>query len=107
MPEDHKDKFKDHETRHRECERWRAEHDGRINAWWEAQHRWNADVESLIDRYEKRIHKMESSLHSGQQVSGVGLSRKQAAAATGGISAITLIASKLIEWLSSVTNSGA
>lgn len=49
---------------------WIAEHDGRINAWWESQHQWNAREESRrlaregelsdrIDRISDRVHSLE------------------------------------------------
>ena len=34
---------------------WIAEHDGRINAWWVTQHRWN-------DKQEERIKELTAAL---------------------------------------------
>ena len=42
-----------------EWKQWAAEHDGRINAWWEAQHDWNAKVEARITVLEKRVTAIE------------------------------------------------
>ena len=28
--------------------KWIAEHDGRINAWWEAQHKWNGETDQQL-----------------------------------------------------------
>lgn len=38
---------------------WIAEHDGRIEAWWEAQHKWNAVVEGEIASLQQTVHNLE------------------------------------------------
>jgi len=38
---------------------WIAEHDGRINAYWEAQHDWNARQETAIRDLTSRLQAVE------------------------------------------------
>ena len=38
---------------------WIARHDGRIDAWWEAQHQWNKDKTKLINDLNIRIGQLE------------------------------------------------
>ena len=38
---------------------WIYDHDGRIDAWWEAQHEWNAKKEILDASFEKRLSAVE------------------------------------------------
>ena len=38
-----------------EVKLWIAEHDGRIDAWWEAQHEWNARMEKWSADVSKEI----------------------------------------------------
>ncbi len=40
-------------------EQWQAEHDGRINAWWEAQHGYNAKNDAMISEYQRRLTGLE------------------------------------------------
>ena len=37
------------------CHRWQAEHDGRIDAWWEAQHTFNPRLEERVSKLEFRV----------------------------------------------------
>ncbi len=43
------------ETRMAGTDKWAAEHDGRINAWWVAQHEFNPKLESRVSALEKRV----------------------------------------------------
>ena len=38
---------------------WIAEHDGRINAFWDEQHRWNTTTDSRLDNFSKRLSVLE------------------------------------------------
>jgi hypothetical protein len=40
-------------------ETWRAEHDGRINAYWEQQFRLNAKLEAMMTSFDKRLTAVE------------------------------------------------
>ncbi|MCP3977224.1 MAG: hypothetical protein GY720_22270 [bacterium] len=40
-------------------EQWQAEHDGRINAWWEAQHGYNARMDASLAEYSRRLTGLE------------------------------------------------
>ena len=42
-----------------DCIRWQAEHDGRINAWWYTQHRWNEEIEKELNALTKRMTAQE------------------------------------------------
>lgn len=55
--EDIEGRLKDLEKDHLVCSKWQAEHDGRINAWWEAQHAWNARVDSSVQALERTAWK--------------------------------------------------
>ena len=46
----------------RESAEWRAEHDGRINAWWEAQRVWNDKLEARMNTYSKRLSAVEKRM---------------------------------------------
>ncbi len=50
------------EERVAKLERWAAEHDGRINAWWEAQHQWNAKAEARMDTFSLRLLAIEKRM---------------------------------------------
>ncbi len=39
----------------RECAEWRAEHDGRINAFWKQQFTTNDKVEARLTALERRV----------------------------------------------------
>lgn len=41
---------------------WIAEHDGRINAWWEQQHRHNASVDRWRRESFERMGKVEKRM---------------------------------------------
>ena len=34
---------------------WAAEHDGRIYAWWDTQHKFNKDINARLSAMEKRV----------------------------------------------------
>ena len=42
-----------------DCRMWIAEHDGRIEAWWEQQRDWNTKMEVRMDSLTQRISSME------------------------------------------------
>lgn len=46
------DEIRGHDT-------WIANHDGRINAWWDAQHKWNAMIDIWRDGISKRLNRLE------------------------------------------------
>lgn len=41
---------------------WQAEHDGRINAWWENQRNWNSRVEVKMCRASDRLSALEKKV---------------------------------------------
>ena len=41
---------------------WIAEHDGRIDAWWDAQHRLNSDNAGKFTNLERRITAVEKKV---------------------------------------------
>ena len=43
------------EARILEMLRWQAEHDGRINAWWEQQFKLNTDLMTRVSIVERRM----------------------------------------------------
>lgn len=43
-------------------DRWEAEHDGRINAWWEAQHDWNGKIEKWQHTIGARMSAIERKI---------------------------------------------
>lgn len=45
----------DLEKRVAKLELWASKHDGRIDAWWEAQHEWNGKIEPRVSAVEKRL----------------------------------------------------
>lgn len=45
-----------------ECVRWRAEHDGRINAWWEAQRTWNAKTDQKMHNFGVKLSALEKKV---------------------------------------------
>jgi len=94
------DKLRDHEIRLRECEKWRATRDGQDPQLWAAQHRWNGKIEASYDSLEERVLAMETEPRDSSSV----LSKKQAAAATTGISGLTLLGYKMLEWIGNILN---
>ncbi len=86
----------DHEQRLRKVEAWIPKHDGRIDAWWAAQHKWNPEIESAHDKMDHRIRALENT--PLPDVSGP--SAKRRAVETGGTSALTLVAYKIFEMIS-------
>ena len=49
---------------------WIADHDGRIDAWWEAQHALNDELEERITKNEKRLIWLMASAAAGGGVAG-------------------------------------
>jgi len=45
--------------KHEKMNKWVAEHDGRINAWWESQRRWNKGVEKDVRDIFTRVRCLE------------------------------------------------
>jgi hypothetical protein len=43
------------EKRVADLENYKAAHDARITAWWEAQHKWNANREVYCDRVHGKV----------------------------------------------------
>jgi len=41
---------------------WVAEHDGRIEAWWEAQREWNAKMETQVIGLTQRLTAVEKRM---------------------------------------------
>lgn len=41
---------------------WIQDHDGRIDAWWEAQHRTNERMESRLDGLSRRMTAVEKKI---------------------------------------------
>lgn len=41
---------------------WAAEHDGRIGAWWEAQHAWNGKAEKMHATFTLRLSALERKI---------------------------------------------
>lgn len=41
---------------------WIHEHDGRINAWWESQHKFNAEIEERFRKLENRVSAIEKRI---------------------------------------------
>ncbi len=41
---------------------WIAEHDGRINAYWEAQHKLNEQTEAKLNAYGTRLMALEKKV---------------------------------------------
>jgi len=39
-----------------------AEHDGRVNAWWEAQRQWNASMEHDMVEHSRRLTALEKRI---------------------------------------------
>jgi len=46
-----------------ELTNWAAEHDGRINAWWKAQHSWNDKVEQKMYTFDDRLVSAEKKVY--------------------------------------------
>ncbi len=38
---------------------WIAEHDGRITAWWDQQHKWNGNMDLKCEAMNKRLTAVE------------------------------------------------
>jgi len=49
-------------TEHPDTVRWQAEHDGRINAWWEAQREWNMKVDTKLHTLSFRLTALERKI---------------------------------------------
>lgn len=47
---------------HPETVRWQAEHDGRINAWWEAQRAWNMKVDTKLHTLSVKLTALEKKI---------------------------------------------
>ena len=41
---------------------WVAAHDGRIDAWWDTQHKWNVKVERELLEMDKRLTTLEKRI---------------------------------------------
>jgi len=41
---------------------WIFEHDGRIDAYWENQHKWNSKVDDNFKEYDKRMSSVEKRM---------------------------------------------
>ena len=52
-----------------ECLTWRAEHDGRINAWWEEQRHINTSIQRSIKQLDLEVNERISAL--GIRVSAI------------------------------------
>lgn len=43
-------------------DRWEAEHDGRTNAWWDAQHTWNEKADHMHSTINARLSAIERKI---------------------------------------------
>ena len=52
---------------------WKNEHDGRIDAWWDAQHTWNEKMEDWVLSLQKAVTKFERRMaYTAGWASGAG-----------------------------------